>query len=107
MTIEEIKKIIVDKKYKSYKLGYNEYYIIFNKNYITYVSYIGRFETITYKINKFFKDIRLGVYYLDTNFCEIDTNYHLNDYTSRKISIEPIELFEIISGKKAKIYFNI
>lgn len=39
MNIQEIKEIIDNKNYKSYKLGYNEYYIIFSKNYNTYVSY--------------------------------------------------------------------
>jgi len=106
MTIVEIKEVIDSKKYKSYKLGYREYYIMYHKNYSTYVSYIGIFETITYKINKFFKDFRIGIFYNDKTYVEEISNFHRNDYLSNSIGINPQDLYEIVSGEKIEIFFK-
>ena len=105
MNIQEIKDIIDKKNYKSYKLGYNEYYIIFSKNYNTYVSYIGIFETITYKINKNFKDFRLGIFYNDKNYVEEISKFHYNEFVKKQITINPSKLFETVSGRDIEIFF--
>lgn len=47
------------------------------------MSHIGIFETITYKINKNFKDFRLGIFYNHKNYVEEISKCHYNDFVKK------------------------